>query len=134
MKLKFALAAASLLALSAAAPQQAAAAKGDAVSPKPARQCFWTHRIDGFAAPNDRVVNVRVGVREVYQFEFLGPCTDIDWAQRIAVVSRGSSHICEGIDAEVIAPSPIGPQRCPVRTVRKLTPAEIKALPKRGRP
>jgi hypothetical protein len=77
---------------------------------------------------------VRVGVKDVYQFEMLGRCVDVDWSHRIAVVSRGSSHICDGLDAEIIAPSPIGPMRCPVKTVRKLTPAEVAALKGRSRP
>jgi hypothetical protein len=39
------------------------------------------------------------------------------------------------MDAEVITHSPgLGRQRCAVRNVRKLTPEEIAALPKRGRP
>lgn len=97
-------------------------------------QCFWTHEIYNFASDDDRIVNLRVGVKDVYQLEMFGRCQDIDWTQNIAVVSRGGSSICTGLDATIIAPSPIGPMRCPVKTVRKLTEAEIKALPKRSRP
>jgi hypothetical protein len=124
------LAATGLLAGSAGTGFAAAPAKAD----KPARQCFWTDRINSFAAPDDKTVNVRVGVKDVYQFELFARCPEIDWNQNIAVRSRGSSYICSGLDAEVISPSSIGPQRCAVRTVRKLTEAEIKALPKHGRP
>jgi hypothetical protein len=38
------------------------------------------------------------------------------------------------MDAEIISPSTIGPQRCPVNKIRKLTPDEVKALPKHARP
>jgi hypothetical protein len=38
------------------------------------------------------------------------------------------------MDAEVITHSQIGPQRCPVRHVHKLTPEEIAALPPKSRP
>jgi hypothetical protein len=98
------------------------------------RQCFWTRDVNGFAAPDEHILNVRVGVKDVYQFEMFGPCPDIDWNQSLALVSRGSSSICSGMDAEVITRTPIGPQRCPVRSVRKLTPAEVAALPPRARP
>lgn len=104
------------------------------VEAKPRGQCFWTHQIHNFASDDDRLVNLRVGVRDVYQLEMFGRCQDVDWTQNIAVVSRGSSSICTGLDATIITPSPIGPMRCPVKTVRKLTEAEIKALPKRSRP
>ena len=120
-------AAAAILALSATA----VAAKSPA---GPQRQCFWTRNADGFAAADEHTLNVRVGVRDVYQFEMFGPCPDIDWNQRIALISRSGSTICTGMDAEVVTRSPIGPQRCPVRSVRKLTPEEVKALPPRARP
>ncbi len=97
-------------------------------------QCFWTRNADGFAAADEHTLNVRVGVRDVYQFEMFGPCPDIDWNQRIALISRSGSNICTGMDAEVVTHSPIGPQRCAVRSVRKLTPEEIAALPPRAKP
>lgn len=118
--------AAALLALSATA--------ANAQSKAPARQCFWARNADSFAAQDDHTVNVRVGVRDVYQFNLLGSCPDIDWNQRIALISRGGSNICSGLDAEIVTGSPIGPQRCAVTHMRKLTPEEIAALPKRARP
>lgn len=124
------LTAASLVALAA----NPALAKSPLEPGKTPRQCFWTQRVTNFASSDERIVNVRVGVKEVWQLEMLGRCHDVDWTTQIALRSRGSSHICSGLDAEVIAPSPIGPQRCAVKSVRKLTEAEIKALPKRARP
>ncbi|WP_374471520.1 DUF6491 family protein [Phenylobacterium sp.] len=125
------------LALSAAAPQIAGArspAQPDAKAAKPQRSCFWARNANNFAAVDDRVVNVRVGVRDVYQFELFGTCPEIDWAQGIALVSRGSSSICSGLDAEIVASSSIGPQRCTVRNIRKLTEAEVAALPPKAKP
>lgn len=128
------------IAIAAATASLLAANSGYARSPeeppavKARGQCFWTHQIHNFASDDDRVVNLRVGIRDVYQLEMFGRCQDVDWTQNIAVVSRGSSSICTGLDATIITPSPIGPMRCPVKTVRKLTEAEIKALPKRSRP
>jgi len=137
MKLQTALslAAAGLVTLSLAASGPAAARSPlEPAAAKPKSQCFWTRQVNSFASSDDRIVNVRVGVKDVYQFEMFGRCNDVDWSNKIALVSRGSDYICSGLDAEIVAPSPIGPQRCPVRNVRKLTPEEIKALPKRSRP
>jgi len=128
MKTYLALAAsAAVLTLSATAANAAGKA--------PSRdQCFWTRNANGFAAQDEHTVNIRVNARDVYQFEMLGTCPDIDWNQRIALISRGSSNICSGMDAEIVTHSPIGPQRCPVRSVRKLTPEEVAALPRKARP
>ena len=134
MHAKLPLAAAVMAALLAAGPTGAADKPANA-SAKPQNQCFWTSMVNGFAAPDDHTLNVRVGVRDVYQFEMFGPCPDIDWNQRLALVSHSGSSICTGMDAEVITHSPgIGRQRCAVRSMRKLTPEEVAALPKRGKP
>lgn len=98
------------------------------------RQCFWAQSVSGFRALDDRTVNLRVGVNEIYQLELFGTCPDIDWAEQIGIESRGTSTICTGLDATLIAPSNIGPQRCQARTVRRLTPAEVAALPDKARP
>jgi hypothetical protein len=90
--------------------------------------------VTNFASTDSRTINVRVGAKDIYQFEMLGACPDVEWSNRIAIVSRGSNSICTGLDAEIIAPGPLGPQRCHVRNVRKLSPAEIAALPRRARP
>src|SRR3954454_12372253 len=124
------LAAAALL--TAAAPVAAKSPLEE--KPKARSQCFWTRQVNGFASNDNRVVNIRVGASDVYQLEMFGRCEDVDWNNRIAIVSRGSDYICSGIDAEIISHNPTGPQRCPVRNIHKLTPAEIKALPKHARP
>lgn len=101
---------------------------------KPAQACFWTRDVNNFRAIDNRTVNIRVGVKDVYQLALFGSSPDIDWTQRIAIESRGGSWICSGLDATIIVPSAIGPQRIPVSSVRKLTPEEVAALPKKARP
>jgi hypothetical protein len=112
-----------------------ATAAAEPTTPAPTRQCFWARDVNNFAAETDRVVNVRVGVRDVYQFEMFGLCPDVRWNQRIGLVARGGGdRVCTGLDAELVVPSSIGPRRCPVRNIRKLTPEEVAALPRRARP
>ena len=127
--------AAAAAVLTFAATAATAAPNDKNAAPARRDQCFWTRMADGFAAPDEHTLNVRVGVRDVYQFEMFGPCQGIDWDQRIALVSRPGGMICTGMDAEVIAHEPgLGTQRCAVRSVKKLTPEVVAALPKRGKP
>ncbi len=128
MRMK-ALAAAAAAMIAAGAPPANSADK-----PGQPRQCFWNHQVNSFAAQDDRIVNLRVGVKDYYQLELFAPCPDVEWTQKIALISRGSSTICSGLDAEVVTPTPIGPQKCMVRNVRKLTPTEVAALPKGAKP
>lgn len=127
---------AALAALLAAGALGTAAQAADAPSGgKPAaKQCFWARNVNSFNAVDDRTVNIRVGVKEIYRMELMGSCPDIRWTEGIAIVSRGTSWICSGLDAEIVAPSAIGPQRCPVKVLRKLTPAEVAALPAKQKP
>ncbi|MDB5456914.1 MAG: hypothetical protein JWP92_2499 [Caulobacter sp.] len=130
MTLKPALAA-SLLAVLALCAGTADAAPKKA---SPARQCFYANNVNGFSAVDDEHVYVRVGVKDVYAFKMFGRCPDVDWSWRLGLVSRGGGFICSGFDAELIVPSSIGTQRCPVRDIRKLTPEEVAALPPKARP
>lgn len=131
MKIK--VAAAVLLALAATGAACAADSKGPRSDT--GRQCFYARNVNGFAAQSDRIVNVRVGVRDVYQFELFAPCPDVRWNQALGIRTRGGSNfICSGLDAEIFTRTPIGPQRCPVTRIRKLTPEEVAALPRGARP
>jgi hypothetical protein len=130
MKTHLALAAsaAALLALSATAASAAD-------KPAAKNECFWARNVTSFAAPDDKTLYVRVGVNQVFRFEMFGSCPEIDWNQRLALVSRGGDNICSGMDAEVVTHSPgIGPQRCAVRSMHKLTPEEVAALPPKAKP
>ena len=126
---------AAAVALAFAATAAAAAPNDKPADPAKRDQCFWTRMADGFAAPDEHTLYVRVGVRDVYQFEMFIPCQGMDWDQRIALISRAGSTICTGMDAEVVThETGIGRQRCPVRSVKKLTKEEIAALPRGSRP
>ena len=123
------LAAASLIAaLALAGTAQAASAASNN------KNCFYSRNISSWRASGDQTVYLRVGVRDTYRLDLMTRCTDINWNEKIGIQSRGSSWICSGLDAEIISPTSIGPQRCPVQTLRKLTPQEAAALPKKDRP
>ena len=99
------------------------------------RQCFPIHSVSSFAPVDDDTINVRVGVNDYYQMDLIGPCRDVDWALGVGLVPRsGGSFICSGMDVDVIAPSTLGPNRCPVTRLRKLTPTEVAALGRNQKP
>ena len=107
------------------------AAEEGAMARADGRQCFLPRQVNGFNARNDREVYVTVGTRDVYRLEIVGVCPEIDWTQRIGIRSRGSSWVCDSLDAELIVPSPTGTQFCPVTGVRKLSPEEVRAYRER---
>jgi hypothetical protein len=113
------------------------AARDDKPAPEKSggKECFYAPNATSFAAPDAHNLYIEVNVRDVYHFEMFGPCQDIDWNQRIALVANPGPWVCDGMEATVISHATgLGPQRCFVRDIRKLTPDEVKALPKRARP
>ena len=93
------------------------------------RQCFLPGQVNGFTALDRDTVHVKVSASQVYELELFGDCANVDWEQRIAIRSTGgSSWVCQGLDAELIVPSPIGPQRCPVSTIRRLSDEEVQVF------
>lgn len=105
--------------------------------PKAQRACFPARSVNNFAAVDDQNLYVRVGVRDVYRLEMFGNCFDLSWVHSLALVSRGGSFICEGgLSGVDVVTRDAGPglQTCPVSSIRKLSPEEIAALPKKARP
>ncbi len=123
---------AAALALVAGAP---AGAADNPAPKKPPEQCFYARMVNGFAAPDDENLYIRVGVNDVYHLTMMTHCLDMDWNQRIALQSRTGGFICHYLDAEVITHARgLGRQRCFVKAMEKLTPAQVAALPKRAKP
>ena len=84
--------AAAILALgmAAAGPAQAPAKPS---APHLSQTCFYINQTSGFSAAGDSAVNLRVGVRDVWQLTLFAPCLDIDWSQRIGLKTNGSSCV-----------------------------------------
>lgn len=90
------------------------------------RQCFLASRVNGFTPVDRDTVRVSVGASETYELELLGSCPDVDRSFGIGIRSRGSDFVCRGQDAELIVPRTglPSPDRCPVRSIRRVTPEE----------
>ena len=110
-------------------------AGADPDNPRPPRQCFFASSASGFAAVDMRTVNVRAG-SDVFRLDLMSSCRDINWNQRLALVTRSGSSVCTGATPGVtlVTRGPTSQQRCAVRTVTKLTPQEVEALAPRHRP
>jgi hypothetical protein len=126
---------AAVLAFSASAQPAPAPAK----PPSAPHACFWRRNIDNFAAADDTTLYLRTSINDVYELKLFAHCFDLDWVHHVELRSIGGfePQICEGpnpgVDV-VVRDIGIGRQRCPITGVRKLTLAEIAALPKQARP
>jgi hypothetical protein len=101
-----------------------------------APRCFFAGNARNFRSVNSTTVNLRVGRRDFYRIDLLGPCPDIDFSLKLGLQTRGSSQICtgSGLGTNIIVRGSRGPTRCPIRQITALTPDEVAALQPRDRP
>lgn len=115
-----------------------AASSPAAAQPTRSGACFRTRNVTGFHSPDDRTVYVRTSPgRDVWELKLFTPCRDINWPGRIALDARPSGMICEGrvnVQLHASGRRGIGPRRCSVTDVRRLTPDEVAAIPPGARP
>lgn len=116
-----------LLCLGAAACSSTSTAPNSRTHAAP--QCFYGSQVTGFSDNGPGRALMNIGARETWELELSPGCSNVNWAMKIGIVSRGSERICPGRPAELIIPSASGQlsQRCLVRNIRKLSPAETAA-------
>ena len=124
----------ALLVIGAAGGVQAQpAAKASTLSAR--TDCFFNRQVRNFTTANDdKTVYVRAG-KDSYRLETFGRCLDLSNALEIGFDSYPTSSICSAQDVTLLVhSSSMGPQRCAVRSLVKLTPEQVAALPKGDRP
>lgn len=98
-----------------------------------ARECFSGTSVRSFSVVDDTTVRLQVGVRDTYELTLFGYCPDIDWTRSLGLRTfSGNSWVCtnDATSVEVVVLDrtvPVGPDRCRVRSMRKLDPAELDA-------
>ena len=98
--------------------------------------CFFARDIEGFNAPDEHTLYIRVSVRDIYRLDLTEGCPDLTFREGIGLksVPPGDNFICSPIQAEVVYREHGVPSWCQVTAIHKLTPAEAAALPKKDVP
>jgi Family of unknown function (DUF6491) len=113
-----------------AATASASAFTDDALQRSSSRrgnQCFNARMVTGFRSVNRDQVDITAPGRRTFRLD-LGPgCFDINWSDRIALISRTGSFVCGPLDAEIVSRG--GPIRshCYVTGMRQLSDEEVAA-------
>ena len=133
-----ALAAPAIFALLASCAPVADGGKVGRDVPARARQCFSVSQVNNFEQGRPDQLFLRVGRNDVYELNAVGGCTDLDFANRMALIPEAGmvgTRLCTDDWARIVVPGSTSQTTvCRVRVSRKLTAAEIAALPERHRP
>lgn len=108
-----------------------------AVNPAPNRACFASNTWTGWSAPGEGdVLYLKVGLNDVYQVDLTrGSHVRKDGSNFIVNQIRGSNWICSALDLDLTLSDQRGfRQPLIARSLRKLTPAEIAAIPRKDLP
>jgi hypothetical protein len=120
--------------LAAAAP--ALAAPADQAKPRPARSCFSLSDWDNWSAPDKDTLYLKVRNRDVYQVD-LSHGTNMLTSPGVHLVSiqRGVNTVCAPIDLDLRVSDGYG-MAMPImaKSITKLSPEQIAAIPKKDRP
>lgn len=120
------------------APTSTGGAETPQASTTQPRTCFTVQQVNNFRSGRTGQVFLRVGSNDVYELDGAA-CPDMDNAIRMALVPDSAglagSRICADDWARIVVPGTAQPRTvCRVRVSRKLTPAEVEALPAAHRP
>jgi hypothetical protein len=127
-----------LLAAAAAALGLAAPAFADtpAKTPNSTANCFRSEQWQGWRSPNANTIYVRVFQRDVWRIDLSGGSSMLtDPTNHLITNFQGSSWICRPIDLSNMKVSD-GHITIPlfVKSITKLTPEQVAAIPQKDRP
>ncbi|MFT4254714.1 MAG: DUF6491 family protein [Caulobacter sp.] len=132
---KTGLACAGLVGTLLAAPTLAAAEE-PAAPQKAQRQCFQLSDWQGWSAPDKNTLYMKVRNRDVYKVDLAWGSNQLTWPGNFLISTvRGIDTVCNPIDLDLKVSDSSG-FAMPIRakTITKLTPEEIAAIPKKDRP
>ncbi|MDB5431790.1 MAG: hypothetical protein JWP35_2906 [Caulobacter sp.] len=98
--------------------------------------CFQSTDWQGWSSPSPNILYLRVRIKDVYRLDLSAGSNQLQWpSNHLINTIRGSSLVCSAIDLDLAVSDGNGfVQPLIVKSIRKLTPEEVAALPKKDRP
>ncbi|ADG12314.1 hypothetical protein B7G68_19895 [Caulobacter segnis] len=124
------------LALSGPAAAQDAPAAQAAKPAKPTRQCFYLSDWRGWTAPDKDTLYLKVRGKDVYKVDLAYGSNQLTWpGTHLVSIVRGVDSVCNPLDLDLRVSDGFG-MAIPIRakTITKLTPEQVAAIPKKYQP
>ena len=98
--------------------------------------CFFVTQWRGWKAPDAHTLYLGIDQHDVYQVDLSADSPDLLWPDmHLVSIVRGSSSICSHLDLDLkIADNNGFSSPLIARSMRKLTPEEVAAIPPKYRP
>lgn len=123
-----------VLAVAVAALGLVGAARADTPT-KPRTPCFFTRDWSGWRAPDRNTIYLRVNLRDIYEIDLLGGSQLLTWPDSHLVNDvRGTDSVCGPIDLDLKVANDHVVEPLFVKSIVKLTPEQVAAIPKKYLP
>jgi hypothetical protein len=99
--------------------------------------CFLSRDWEGWKSPSPNVIYLRVGVSRIFQLDLSAGSNQLQDADvHLINKVRGSDWICDPLDLDLQVADSHGVFREPlfVKSITRLTPEQVAAIPKRDLP
>ncbi|HEX3485589.1 MAG TPA: DUF6491 family protein [Micropepsaceae bacterium] len=101
------------------------------------QDCFFRDDFQNWRSPDPATVYIRVRPDHYYRLDLAGQCRRLQSpGAHLINSSRGKSTICSPLDWDLRVTEQTGeaPEQCAVRSMTRLNPAEVDAIPKGFKP
>jgi hypothetical protein len=98
--------------------------------------CFYINQWNGWSAPNDRTLYLGVNYRDIYEVQLADSSPFLQNPEaHIVSDTRGPNTVCNPVDLQLAIDEPHGlHRRLIAKSLVKLTPEQVKAIPRKYRP
>ena len=106
-------------------------------NPAKSNQCFMVSQFQNWRAADAKTLYIRVRSNHIYRLDLGGRCTPLlSPGARLITTFRGTTTVCSALDWDLKVSAGINDivEPCLVKKMTELTPAEIKAIPKKAMP
>jgi hypothetical protein len=103
---------------------------------KPEHSCFFITQWQGWKSPSPDILYLKVNLHDVYQVDLSSGSSELQWPD-VHLVSkvRGSDSICNALDLDLSVSDGHGfYEPLIAKSIVKLTPEQIAAIPPKYRP
>ena len=126
----------SILAIAASTLLAAAVPALSATRDQSKMPCFFVTQWRGWKSPDPSTLYLGVNMRDVYEVKLSTPSDQLSWPDmHLVSIVRGSNSVCSALDLDLKIADTNGFATPLIATsIRKLTPEEVAAIPKKYLP
>jgi hypothetical protein len=106
-------------------------------TPAPERHCFFITQWQGWKSPSPDILYLKVNMHDVYRVDLSAGSSQLQWpdVHLVSIVRGGSSSVCDALDLDLSVSDNDGFREPLIaKSITKLTPEEIAAIPPKFRP